>query len=900
MTTSEPLAIIGLGCLFPKAEGVGAYWRNVKAGVDCITDVPADTHWDPADHFDPDPKAPDMTYARRGGFLSAVDFNPLEFGIPPHDLEATDTSQLLGLVAAKMALADAGVTFAPAPGGRPPVPRDRVSVILGVTGALPLVVPLGARLDHPKWKRAMREAGVPDAVAEDAAARIADGYVPWKENSFPGLLGNVVAGRIANKLDLHGTNCVVDAACGSSLGAVHLAALELQTGRADVAVTGGVDTFNDVFMFACFSKTPAFSPTGDARPFDAAGDGTLIGEGLGILVLKRLADAELAGDRVYAVLKGLGSSSDGKGNAIYAPSAAGQERALRAAYRHANVNPASVELVEAHGTGTKVGDAVEATALSNVYAPHADPPGRPPRPWCAIGSVKSQIGHTKAAAGSASLIKTALALFHKVLPPTLKVTRPVAPLAAGSPFYLNPQARPWVARREHPRRAGVSAFGFGGTNFHAVLEEHRPEKAAPDWDGSVEILAVSAADPNALAAALPAAADWASFARAAEASRRSFQTGATCRLLVVGIRGATDLGALLDAVRRELASNPRTPAWSIPDVAYYGCGPAPGRLGLLVPGPGSHAVGMLRDLACLFPEVLDALAAANDPGHGGPRLSDLIYPPHGFEPGDSARQAAELAAPGAAAAAVAALVSGVWRVLHERFGIEAAAFAGCSDAFDQAGRNAHGGDHLEDAPTDEELLALLRSGVRTFVEVGPGTVLTRRVRALAAADAARDVAAVALDESAGRRSGILDLAIALSHLAARGHPVRFYEWEKDGLCRPGPVENISRTVRVCGANIVKPRPKREPAALIATVAPVAPAAPVASIARPQLAAASPQDSCEVGTDTAMERMRLTLAALELVQERTSQAHGAFLEGQHQAHRTLYELVTRTPPIAGAR
>src|SRR5438045_7610507 len=140
--------------------------------------------------------------------------------------------------------------------------RSRVSVILGVTGTLELVIPLGARLGHPKWRRAMKDAGIPDDAADDAARRIADSYVPWQENSFPGLLGNVIAGRIANRLDLHGTNCVVDAACASSLSALHLSMLELQAGRSDLVVTGGVDTFNDIFMYMCFSKTPALSPTG--------------------------------------------------------------------------------------------------------------------------------------------------------------------------------------------------------------------------------------------------------------------------------------------------------------------------------------------------------------------------------------------------------------------------------------------------------------------------------------------------------------------------------------------------------------------------------------------------------------------------------------------------------------
>src|SRR5205814_3595344 len=156
-------------------------------------------------------------------------------------------------------------------------------VILGVTGTLPLVIPLGARLGHPHWRRALHEAGVAGDVAEEVVRRISESYVGWQEDSFPGLLGNVAAGRIANRLDLGGTNCVVDAACASSLGAVNLAMLELAAGRCDVALSGGLDTFNDIFMYMCFSKTPALSPTGDARPFDASSDGTILGEGLGIL-----------------------------------------------------------------------------------------------------------------------------------------------------------------------------------------------------------------------------------------------------------------------------------------------------------------------------------------------------------------------------------------------------------------------------------------------------------------------------------------------------------------------------------------------------------------------------------------------------------------------------------------
>ncbi len=733
-THNIPLAIVGIGCLFPKAAGSGHYWANVKHGVDCVTEVPA-THWNPADYFDADPKTPDMTYARRGGFLEVVDFNPREFGISPRDIEATDTTQLLGLVVAKQALTDAGVVLAdrnaaPENGSAVThaIDRTRVSVILGVTGTLELVIPLGARLGHPKWKKAMKAAGIPDDRIEDAAARIAESYVPWQENSFPGLLGNVVAGRIANRLDLQGTNCVVDAACASSLSAVHLAAMELQTGRADVVVTGGCDTFNDIFMYMCFSKTPALSPTGDAKPFDANGDGTILGEGLGVVVLKRLADAEAAGDTIYAVIKGIGSSSDGKGNAIYAPSSEGQVRCLQNAYRAANITPNTIELVEAHGTGTRVGDAAEATALTEVYSGNAAT-GRKSEgaatvhPWCALGSVKSQIGHTKAAAGAASLIKVALALYYKVLPPTIKVTQPVEPLAdADSPFYVNTQMRPWLPRKDHPRRAALSAFGFGGSNFHAVLEEYDSAKPEPDWDGSVEVVAVAANTLAELATELGKipAADWPAFARFAETSRAAFNPALPCRLAFAAHRTLTDLPKLLVGAKARLASEPDATAWETPDGVSFSRGTATGSLAVLFPGQGSQAVGMLRDLACLFPEMIETLGTANTivaaqtpDVSDSRRLSDRIYPPTSFAANVGERQDAELRDTKNAQPALGAVSFGAWRVLNERFGLKADALAGHSYgelvALAAAGRF-----------TPNELFALSRLRGRLMGERGTG------------------------------------------------------------------------------------------------------------------------------------------------------------------------------------
>jgi len=669
-TTSEgtQLAIIGIGCLFPQAEDRTAYWANIMDGVDAISEVP-DTHWPVDAYYDQDQKSPDRTYGRRGGFLAPVDFNPMEFNIPPNVLEAIDTSQLLGLVAAGQALKDAGY------GPERSFDKSRASVILGVTGTLELVIPLGARLGHPIWRSALKDAGVDDATAQDVVERISDSYVPWQENSFPGLLGNVVAGRISKQFDLGGTNCVVDAACASSLSALHLAALELNSGKSDIVVTGGIDTFNDIFMYMCFSKTPALSPTGNAKPFDTTADGTILGEGLGIVVLKRLSDAERDGDQIYAVIRGIGSSSDGKGDAIYAPSSAGQKKALKNAYQAAGVTPDSIGLLEAHGTGTKVGDAVEVSALREVY-------GEAEQPWCCLGSVKSQIGHTKAAAGAAGLIKAALALHHKVIPPTIKVQTPQKEVVAGrTPFYLSTEKRPWHTPAGVPRRAAVSAFGFGGSNFHLVLEEYRTAKEKADWDGHSQILTFSGANAAALSSGLdsiPLEGSWNALRDAAAASRAAFDAQAPCRLALVIEHKKTNLASLVKNAKAMLAKNAQSP-WQTPDGAFFSWGDQPGELGILFPGQGSQYTGMLNDLACRFPQLHRSVAAANEGFHSakGKLLSDLIYPLSAFDAETAADQQEALRATQVAQPAIGATSIGALRLM-ESFGVSASAVAGHS------------------------------------------------------------------------------------------------------------------------------------------------------------------------------------------------------------------------------
>ena len=665
---STPLAIIGIGCLFPKADDQSTYWVNIREGIDAISEIPP-THWRTADYLDRDPKSPDMTYGERGGFLSPVPFNPMEYNIPPNILEAIDTSQLLGLVAAGHALKDAGY------GPERVFDRNRTSVILGVTGALELVIPLGARLGHPAWRSALKDAGVPDEVATDVLQRISDSYVNWQENSFPGLLGNVVAGRISKHFDLGGTNCVVDAACASSFSALHLAGMELATGKSDMVVTGGIDTFNSIFMYMCFSKTPALSPTGDAKPFDASGDGTILGEGLGLVVIKRLSDAERDNDRIYAVIRGVGSSSDGKGDAIYAPSAAGQKNALINAYSQAGVSPETIGLLEAHGTGTRVGDAVEVSALREVY-------GEADAPWCCLGSVKSQIGHTKAAAGAAGLIKASLALHHKVIPPTIKVKKPLEEVTTGqTPFYLAAEKRPWLPSGKSPRRAGVSAFGFGGSNFHVVLEEYRPDMETVDWDGNIQILAFSGTDAGELQNALgavPTGAAWNELRSAAALSRAKFDCKAPCRIALVVEREKTNLTTLLANARAMLRERPQA-SWNTPDGAYFASGDRPGKLGIIFPGQGSQYTGMLRDIACAFPPMFNTLAAADEGylSENSGRLSDLIYPHTPFSGETGEIQDAALRATGAAQPAIGAASLGLLKVLQS-FGTKADAMAGHS------------------------------------------------------------------------------------------------------------------------------------------------------------------------------------------------------------------------------
>ncbi|MGJ8678070.1 MAG: SDR family NAD(P)-dependent oxidoreductase [Akkermansiaceae bacterium] len=469
----QPIAVIGLGALFPKASDYSEYWNNIVNKRDCLDTIP-ESRWNLNDYYDKDPSAPDKIYCQRGGVIPDIWFDPVSFGLPPNTLESIDAAQLLTLQVAKDTLEDAGY-----PLGSKHYDHERTAVILGVSGTtMQLGHSLIKRQDYPLFEKVLRNAGLSQAEAETLSSAYRTAYPNWNSDTFAGHLANVVAGRISNRLDLGGLNFTVDAACASSLCAINMAVCLLNSGQCDMVVTGGVDTDNSSTAFMSFAKTGIFSTGGKIRSFDKDADGTLISEGIGLFALKRLPDAIRDNDRIYAQISGFGAASDGRQKSIFAPAECGQIRAMKTAYETANIDPTTVGLVEAHSPGTRVGDAAEFGALRSVF--QSEKTAETDKS-IALGSVKTQIGHTKAAAGAAGLMKAVLALHHKVLPPTIHVEQPNPELKLeASPFYLNTEARPWIVPDGTPRRAAVNSLGFGGSNYHTILEEAPTQVLRPE------------------------------------------------------------------------------------------------------------------------------------------------------------------------------------------------------------------------------------------------------------------------------------------------------------------------------------------------------------------------------------------------------------------------------------
>ncbi len=473
----EPVAVVGVGAIMPEAPDREAFWANITGGRYCITDVPLE-RWDPELYYDPDPKVPDKTYSRIGGWVRDFHWDPLawKLPIPPKVSAQMDQGQQWAVAVSREALLDAGWP-------KWTVDPERVAVILGNAIGGEKHYHANMRIEYPEFDRRLRAApsfaGLPDGLRESILAEtrkaFLGGYFDITEDTMPGELANIIAGRVAAVFNFRGPNFTTDAACASGLAAMSSAVSGLQAHQFDAAVTGGVDRNMGVSAFVKFCKIGALSATG-TRPFDAGADGFVMGEGAATFVLRRLSDAERDGDRIYAVLLGLAGSSDGKGKGITAPNPVGQRLALERTWQAAGGDPGSVSYVEAHGTSTRVGDATELASLTEVFGKAGAAPGS-----IALGSVKSNIGHLKAAAGAAGVFKTVLSLHHKTLPPSLHFVDPNPNVDwSSTPFRVNAELRDWPEPPGGVRRAGVSAFGFGGTNFHVALEEYLPGRHRPN------------------------------------------------------------------------------------------------------------------------------------------------------------------------------------------------------------------------------------------------------------------------------------------------------------------------------------------------------------------------------------------------------------------------------------
>jgi acyl transferase domain-containing protein len=461
--SERAVAVVGLGAILPDAPSARAFRENVWAKKYSITEVPPD-RWSVADYYDPDPAAPAKTYSKIGAWVRGFTFDWKRWVIPPRVASAMDEGQQWAITIAAEALADYGY-----PQRR--LDTERTAVVLGNAMAGERHYLTTLRISFPEYEKLLLEAeeflDLPAPVRTAILARwrevVARRLPEITEDTMPGELSNILSGRVANVLNLRGPNFTADAACASTFAALESAVDMLAAGHCDAVITGGVDRNMGTNSFVKFSKIGALSATG-SRPFGDGADGFVMGEGSAAFLLKRLADAERDGDRVYAVVRALGGSSDGKGKGITAPNPVGPRLAVERAWHNAALDPATAGLVEAHGTSTRVGDVAEVEGLVPAFKGAG-------QGSIALGSAKSNVGHLKAAAGAAGLLKAVWAVHEGMLPPTLNADPPNPGIDfAATPFVLNHELREWKPKNGTPRRCGVSAYGFGGTNFHVVLE----------------------------------------------------------------------------------------------------------------------------------------------------------------------------------------------------------------------------------------------------------------------------------------------------------------------------------------------------------------------------------------------------------------------------------------------
>ncbi|MCA9952736.1 MAG: type I polyketide synthase, partial [Anaerolineales bacterium] len=648
MQSSEDraIAIVGVGAILPDAPNAPAFWQNILDKKYSISDVPPE-RWSLDDYYNPDPKAPDKTYSKIGGWVRDFEFDWRKYRMPPKVAAAMDEGQQWAVTIAAEALADYGYP-------ERPLDTENTAVILGTAMGGEQHYITTMRINFPEYANLLKEVAEFEQLPADVQAAILSKWhermdaalPPITEDTMPGELPNIVSGRVANMLNLRGPNFITDAACASSFAAIN-AGIELLTEhQTDAVLAGGVDRNMGASIFVKFCKIGALSATG-SRPFGDGADGFVMGEGSGAFLLKRLADAERAGDKIYAVIRGVGGSSDGKGKGITAPNPIGQQLAIRRAWENAGLDPATATLVEAHGTSTRVGDVVEIESLAKIF-------GGAPQGSIGLGSAKSNIGHLKAGAGAAGLLKATMALYHKTLPPTLNAEKP-NPNAnlAKTPFYLLNEAREWPKTNGTPRRCGVSAYGFGGTNFHVVLEEYVPglltQKKESKTAASIPqaengspiivqahkpapirgILAIGAKSPSDLKDKLDrrterAEAGWTP-PMALLPKKVDIQAN---ERLIIDFGDHAELVDRLHKAQKVMSfDNPQ--AWKAIEAQgiFRGSGKPKGKIAFLFPGQGSQYVNMGRELEDLSPIVAEMFTEADkvmEPILGKP-LSDYLF-----------------------------------------------------------------------------------------------------------------------------------------------------------------------------------------------------------------------------------------------------------------------------------
>lgn len=674
LSASEDIAIVGMSCMFPGADSPERFWQNVVHKVDCVTDAPAD--WNPDFFYDASRNGIDRTYTKKGGFLGDLcRFNPVKYGVPPTNIEGAEPDQFIALRCAYEALADAGAPNLP-------LNRSKTAVIFGrgifVNRGWATVYQRSISVEQViqvlRHLEPQRDEQDFDYIREELRRSLP----PSTSDTFPGLVHSALAGRIANRFDLMGPSYNVDAACSSTLIAVEHGIRELRAGRCDAVLAGGSQVSTPGPVHVMFCQLQALSKTGKIAPFSAEANGTLLGQGCGLVVLKRRSDAERDGNRIYAVIKSVGVSSDGKGVGLLAPRTEGQQLAIARTYSEANVSTDTVALIEAHGTGIPLGDATEIQSLREGFGTQIDG-----CPDVALGSVKSMLGHLLPASGVPALIKTALALYHRVIPPMLHAEKAQESLKlTDSRFYLANEARPWLHHRtDAPRRAGINAFGFGGINAHALLEEvSQDELQAPtlERDWPCELVVVSAASRDALIKRLAELATWLRACTGVSlldfAYSCAIRDGGASRVSIVAkdipdlIKKLDHASKLLDQSDRSRINDRGGIFWQAEPLANNG------RVGFMFPGEGCQYVNMLNDLCRQFPEVRQEFeVTARALNERGRPFSHLLY----CQPNNTERAEAELFKMDTAVAAVTAAARGLWRLM-DRFQVRADAMVGHS------------------------------------------------------------------------------------------------------------------------------------------------------------------------------------------------------------------------------